>query len=162
VNGAILLREVVGALVLLLALVFWSRKSKSGVSFLAKTFGGETRPALDRDSDRVYHGATLIVEDSGYRPDWNAAMLREFGDDIEPELDRLFEIAQEVASHPRDEWVWQIKEYRGETIWSEAIQKLRWAANSVRSSRSRRAGDSGRRLRQMRPWRANSLAFSLA
>lgn len=105
------IRTLVGIGVLFFCWIIASWKQNRGASDPSNGLGGPPRSPFDRDAQFIYYGATLMDEDSGYRPDWKAAMLREFGDEVEPDLDRLFDMARDVTRHPREEWMAQIRKY---------------------------------------------------
>jgi hypothetical protein len=54
--------------------------------------------------ERVLFGASLFADGVRYYPDWSAAMLREYDDEIGPKLSVYYQAAKELADLNRGEW----------------------------------------------------------
>jgi hypothetical protein len=65
--------------------------------------------------DQVYFGAMLIDDGNAEFEYWRQCMLREYGDEIEPQLVRYFKLSKSVATHPKSEWRQVIEDRFSET-----------------------------------------------
>ncbi|REJ87998.1 MAG: DUF4328 domain-containing protein [Planctomycetota bacterium] len=83
-------------------------QSEAGAAFLASldTRELESEPArLERQFvEALLYGADLIDDRVHYYPDWAASMTREFGAEVEPRLEEIFQLAQQIGRQPRDQW----------------------------------------------------------
>ena len=113
--AAIIVRNVVFVLVLVISFVLWARRAARLSS-------------LDSDQDSEYvttqeyimFGASLMSDGWHHFPDWCASMLREFDESIEPELENYFTASKFVSKHPSDQWsliaerrLWESVDTRG-------------------------------------------------
>lgn len=82
-----------------------SSATPSTTSAVAPAPVSSQHQARDLDFSQVLlFGAEEIDDGVAYLPDWRASMVREFGKQIEPQLDATYEICERIAAQPRSRW----------------------------------------------------------
>ncbi len=55
-------------------------------------------------AEALLYGAELVADRVTYQADWNAAMIREHGEWVEPQLTEIYELAKQIGKQPKDNW----------------------------------------------------------
>ncbi len=97
--AAIIVRNVVFVLVVVICFVLWARRA-------ARLSARDSDPDSEcvNTQEYIIFGASLISDGWNHLPDWCTSMLREFDESIEPELENYFTASMFVSKHPRDQW----------------------------------------------------------